>query len=76
MTTSGKTRALADTKIGKVTELLRRKNGATLEQLASETGWQKHTVRAALTGLKKKGHAVVREKRDGRSTYLITRVTS
>lgn len=76
MTTTSKAKTPADTKIGSVIELLRRKNGATLDQLVKETGWQKHTVRAALTGLKKKGYTITREKRDGNSTYSITEPAS
>ena len=59
------------TKISKVKDLLSRKSGATLEQLMKTTGWQKHTVRAALTGLRKKGHAIERETLAGKSIYRI-----
>lgn len=61
-----------ETKIGKVIKLLERKQGATLDQIVKATGWQPHTARAALTGLKKKGHAIEREKVDGTSLYRIT----
>lgn len=60
------------TKIGKVVALLQRKQGATLDEVMSATGWQKHTTRAALTGLKKKGHTIEREKREDASCYRIT----
>ncbi|TXC73364.1 DUF3489 domain-containing protein [Sphingorhabdus soli] len=60
-----------DTKIGKVVALLKRKDGATLAQLIKATGWQKHTVRASLTGLKKKGHAIERSAIGGTSRYAI-----
>lgn len=54
-------------------ELLARSEGATLEQMMTATGWLPHTTRAALTGLKKKGHAVTSTKADGVRTYrLIT----
>ena len=36
------------------------------------TGWLPHTTRAALTGLKKKGHAVTSTKTDGARTYRLT----
>lgn len=39
-------------------ELLQRKDGATLEEMTERTGWQAHSVRAALTGLRKKGHVI------------------
>ena len=45
-----------------VLKLLKRKQGATVEQLQKATGWQPHSVRAALTGLRKKGHDIRREK--------------
>lgn len=45
--------------------LLKRPEGATIDQLAAATGWLPHTTRAALTGLKKKGHVVTSEKLEG-----------
>jgi hypothetical protein len=36
--------------------LLRSEEGATPEQLVAATGWLPHTTRAALTGIKRKGH--------------------
>lgn len=41
------------------------KGGATTEVLCSITGWQPHPVRAALTGLRKKGHTVMRARTAG-----------
>jgi len=53
-----------------VLELLSRAEGATIEQLVAATGWLPHTTRAALTGLKKKGHAITNEKpADGSRVY-------
>ena len=49
------------TKTDAVTRLLRRSSGATIAQLQKTTGWQPHSVRAALTGLCKKGHDVQRD---------------
>ena len=54
-----------------VVELLRRPEGATLEELTSATGWLPHSARAVLTGLRKKGHAIVREKRGEVTCYRI-----
>ena len=48
-----------------VLSLLQRPEGATIEQLVAATGWLPHTTRAALTGLKKKGHVVTSEKLEG-----------
>ena len=45
--------------------LLVRGGGATLPELIDATGWLPHTTRAALTGIRKKGHVVERTKRDG-----------
>lgn len=56
-------------KISKVLTLLGRDEGATLAEIAHATSWQAHTVRAALTGLRKKGHAIERTKRDDASCY-------
>lgn len=39
-------------------ELLKRGEGASLDEMIERTGWQGHTVRAAMTGLRKKGHAI------------------
>jgi DNA-binding transcriptional regulator PaaX len=38
------------------------RNGASLIALAKVTGWQPHSVRAALTALRKKGHAIEQAK--------------
>jgi len=52
-------------KAGLVLGMLQRAEGATLAQLVAETDWLPHTTRAALTGLKKKGHNVTSMKTDG-----------
>ena len=43
------------TKQEAVLTLLRRTEGATIAQITEATGWQQHTVRGFLAGLKKKG---------------------
>ena len=55
-----------------VVELLRRTDGATLDDITNATGWQNHTARAVLTGLRKKGHTIERTKDGGVSRYRIT----
>ncbi len=50
------------TKIETILKLLRRPNGASIVQLQKETGWQPHSLRAALTGLRKKEHNIERDK--------------
>ena len=60
------------TKVGTVLELLRRPQGCSLDELIAATGWQPHTTRAALTGLKKKGHQLTSNKpNDGMRIYRI-----
>lgn len=54
-----------------VVALLKRAEGATLDDLVSATGWLPHTTRAALTGLRKRGLMVAREQRDNTSIYRI-----
>jgi len=45
-----------------VIEHLQRADGATIIDLTEATGWLPHTTRAALTGLRKRGYAVIRER--------------
>ena len=59
------------TKIAAVIALLGRKSGATLAELIAATSWLPHTTRAALTGLRKKGHAIERTKRGEETCYRI-----
>ena len=59
------------TKTAQVLALLQRKQGATLTEMIAVTSWLPHTTRAALTGLRKKGHVVVRNKRDDVTCYSI-----
>lgn len=47
-------------------------DGATLTDLCAVTGWQAHTCRAFLTGLRKKGRVLERSHRaDGASIYKL-----
>jgi hypothetical protein len=59
------------TKIAAVIALLRREEGATLSELVETTGWLPHTARAALTGLRKKGHVLDKSKRGDVTCYRI-----
>ena len=56
----------AGSKQAQVIDLLQRPDGATVDELATAMGWQRHTVRGLITGaLKKKlGLDVVSEKTD------------
>ncbi|HME85945.1 MAG TPA: DUF3489 domain-containing protein, partial [Roseiarcus sp.] len=69
-----KTRApRGSSKLARVIGLLRRSDGATIVDLTGATGWLPHTVRAALTGLRKRGYGVVRERvAAGGSIYRIS----
>ena len=44
----------AGTKQALMIELLKRPEGATVEQIAAATGWQHHTIRGAISGALKK----------------------
>lgn len=71
--TKSTTTAAKPTKLERIRELLAAKRGASLPQLCEATGWQTHSVRAALTGLRKKGCVIERAKADdGTTTYRIT----
>jgi hypothetical protein len=63
------TRAL--TKKSLLLELLGRADGASINDIVASLGWLPHTTRAALTGLGKTGHEIVRTKVDGTSRYTI-----
>ena len=60
-----------DTKIRRLGERLQDRGGASLVVLMELTGWQAHTVRAALSGLRKKGWAVTRERVGEEMVYAI-----
>jgi len=66
--------AKSSTKKDIVLELLRRKQGATITDIAKSTDWQNHTVRGFLSGTvtKKMGIPVESSKSDaGERTYRI-----
>ena len=61
-------------KLAEMIALLRRREGATIDQMTKTIGWQAHSVRGAMSGaLKKKlGLTVTSTKADGVRTYRIT----
>lgn len=61
------------TKAAKLLTLLQTGTGASLEDMTDLTGWQPHTVRAAMTGLKKKGH-VINKHVEGNTTIWSVKV--
>ena len=74
-TTTRKQAALpvAQTKKAAINALLKQPEGGTLSELMQATGWLEHSVRAALSGLRKQGCEVARSKDAGGSTrYHLT----
>lgn len=51
-----------ETKKAQLVRLLKAKAGADAETLSKTLGWQTHTTRAAITGLKKDGFEIATEK--------------
>lgn len=64
--------SIATSKIATVLDLLRRPDGATLAEMVEATGWLPHSTRAALTGLRKKGHVIAKGSRGDVTAYSIT----
>ncbi len=61
------------TKMGMIRKLLMRPNGASIGQLQKATGWQPHSVRAALSGIRKQGTPIERSSNpNGRPVYRLT----
>ena len=60
------------TKQALLIDLLKRKKGATIEEIVEALGWLPHTVRAALTRLRQQGFRIERVREDGVSRYRIT----
>lgn len=59
-------------KLDTLVKLLRGPTGASVQEMATATSWQTHSVRGALAGtLKRKGHAVHSEVVDGLRRYRI-----
>ncbi len=60
------------TKQSRLAGMLRRKGGATIAQIMKAFGWQPHTARAAISGLKKVGERVESAIENGNRVYRIT----
>lgn len=64
------------TKTDKVRAMLSQSKGARLEAICKATGWQPHSARAVLSGLRKAGYTIEREipegAKPGASIYRIT----
>ena len=62
------------TKTATILKLISRTKGASIAELRKAVGWKDHSIRATLTGLRKKGHEVVRDKdAKGVNVYSITK---
>ena len=59
------------TKQTQILGLLMLKKGGTIGDLIRATAWQAHSVRAAITGLRKCGLQIERANKDGISRYRI-----
>ena len=61
------------TKKDQLIKLLGTKSGADIKSLSEKLGWQQHTTRAAMSGLRKAGYEVAGEKpaRGGLSKFRI-----
>jgi hypothetical protein len=55
-----------------VISLLSRPDGAAASEILSATGWQLHSLRAFISGLRKRGHAISRSKENGEARYVIS----
>lgn len=63
-----------DTKLEAVIQLLSRPEGATIDDMVAATGWQKHTIRSALSHAlaKKRSYEIVSDRpKDGLRIYKI-----
>ena len=59
----------AGSKQAKIIGLMKRKSG---DEMVKATGWLPHTTRAALTGLRKKGYGLAKDKNaSGKTVYRI-----
>lgn len=63
----------AATKAERITDLLRRPEGASLDEMMKATGWQQHSLRGFMSGAlaKKRGLTITSDKVDGQRRYRI-----
>src|SRR5260370_21019008 len=59
-------RPVHQSKKAAIVALLERPDGAAIADLTGATGWQVHSIRAALTGLRKEGREVLRDRDNAR----------
>ena len=63
------------TKKAQLIQMLTRKAGVDVATISEKLGWQSHTTRAALTGLRKAGFEISAEK-PGQGKSLCYRITA
>lgn len=70
---AGTGKSAAKSKKDQLVALLSKPNGARISVIAERLGWQTHTVRAALSGLRKQGVEVAASKspKTGETVYAI-----
>lgn len=61
--------ATRGSKKARIIDLLRRPQGAAISDLTAATGWQPHSARAMLTGIRKDGKDLVRTKDEAGTTH-------
>jgi Putative amidoligase enzyme/Protein of unknown function (DUF3489) len=62
----------ADTKIGTLVAMLSRMGGASIDDLVTATGWQRHTIRGAISSqLRKRGLQVITRRQNGTTVYAL-----
>ena len=61
------------TKSERITMLLRRAKGASIDEIVGATGWQQHSIRGFISGtiVKRKGLTIASDKADGERRYHI-----
>ncbi|PQV57903.1 uncharacterized protein DUF3489 [Defluviimonas denitrificans] len=66
--------ARAESKKTRLIKMLHKDDGSTITTISAALGWQPHTTRAAITGLRKTGHKVETAKPADGSSGLIYRI--
>ena len=66
--------ARTESKKDRLIGMLSRDGGTTIAAISSALGWQPHTTRAAITGLRKAGHKVETAKLENGRSGLIYRI--
>ncbi len=70
---SGRRRTAAKSKKEQLVGLIAKPAGTRISVLCERLGWQAHTVRAALSGLRKRGHVILATKapKTGEAVYTL-----